>query len=69
MMDENRKLKIAMFSIIRNSIVMPEGFKRGKSLKEINRMAYDTMQTLLNEDLINWDMMGKAYEEGKNANK
>ena len=32
------KYKIALFMVIRNSIVMPKGIKLGKTEKEINKM-------------------------------
>lgn len=62
---ENEKLKVALFGAIRNRTVMPVGLKKGKSMQEINRMAYLTMQQLLEGDIIDWDRMGASYEEGK----
>lgn len=64
---EVRKIKIALFAACRNNLVLPVGLEKGKSMKEINKMSYDVMQTLLNGDLINWEMMEKQYKEGENA--
>ena len=59
------KYKIALFLIIRNSQVLPVGKKLGKTEKEINQMAYDTMQEVL--EMINYEAAEKLYEEGKDA--
>lgn len=58
------KYKIALFMVIRNSQVMPKGIKLGKSKKEINKMAYETMCEVLT--MIDYDKAKKEYEEGKN---
>lgn len=61
---ENEKLKVALFGVIRNSKVMPVGLAKGKSMKEINKMAVATTHELLNGDIIDWARMAKNYEEG-----
>lgn len=58
------KYKIALFMVIRNSQIMPKGIKLRKSKKEINKMAYETMCTVLT--MIDYDKAKKEYEEGKN---
>lgn len=61
---ENEKLKVALFGVVRNSKVMPVGLAKGKSMKEINKMAVATIHELLNGDIIDWARMAKSYEEG-----
>ena len=49
--------------VIRNSQVMPVGIKLGKSKKEINKKAYETMCEVIS--MIDYDKARKEYEEGK----
>lgn len=60
-----KKYKIALFMIIRNSMVMPKGIKLGKSEKEINKMTYETLCEVLT--MINFKTAEKMYEEGKSS--
>lgn len=57
------KYKIALFMVIRNSQVMPVGMELGKSKKEINKKAYETMCEVIS--MIDYDNARKEYEEGK----
>lgn len=57
-------MKVALFGVIRNSKVMPVGLAKGKSMKEINKMAVATVKELLDGDIIDWARMAKSYEEG-----
>lgn len=59
--------KIALFMVIRNSQVMPKGIKLGKSEKEINKMAYETMCEVLT--MIDFERAKKIYEQGKKAHE
>lgn len=61
------KYKLALFMVIRNSMVMPEGKKLGKTDKEINKISYDTMCSLLT--MIDYNKVKKFYEEGKDERK
>lgn len=61
------KYKLALFMVIRNSMVMPQGIKLGKTYKEINKMSYETMCSLLT--MIDYDQAEKFYEEGKSERK
>lgn len=61
------KYKLALFMVIRNSKVMPQGIKLGKTDKEINEMSYETMCSVLN--MIDYDQAKKFYEEGKSERK
>ena len=61
------KYKLALFMVIRNSMVMPQGIKLGKTDKEINEMSYETMCSLLT--MIDYDQAKKFYEEGKSERK
>ena len=38
-MSQEEKYKLALFAVIRNSAVMPQGVKLGKTMHEINTMA------------------------------
>lgn len=62
-MTNEEKYKIAAFMIIRNSKVLPEGLKRGKSMKEINQMSRQTLQSVM--QMIDFDAAKKLYEEGR----
>lgn len=57
--------KIALFMIIRNSQVMPKGIELGKSEKEINKMAYETMCEVLT--MIDFKRAEEIYRNGKQA--
>ena len=63
---ENR-YKLALFMVIRNFKIMPEGIKLGKTDKEINEMTYQTMQEVMN--MINYDKAEELYKEGKGERK
>ena len=61
------KYKLALFMVIRNSMVMPQGIKLGKTYKEINEMSYETMCSVLT--MIDYDRAEKFYKEGKSERK
>lgn len=58
-----RKYKIALFMVIRNSSVLPNGLALRKTEKEINKMSYETLCEVLLS--INFKVAEKMYEEGK----
>lgn len=53
--------------VIRNSLVMTRGIIKGKTMKEINEMSYETMCSVLT--MIDYDQAKKFYEEGKDGRK
>ena len=59
--------KIALFMIVRNSQVMPKGIELGKSDKEINKMAYETMCEVLT--MIDFKRAEEIYKQGKKAHE
>lgn len=61
------KYKLALFMVIRNSSVMPQGIKLGKTNKEINEMSYETMCSLLT--MIDYNKAEEFYKEGKDGRK
>ena len=61
------KYKLALFMVIRNSSVMPKGVKLGKTEKEINKMSYETMCSVLT--MIDYNKAEKIYKEGRDARK
>jgi hypothetical protein len=62
-MTELEKMQVALFTVIRNSKVLPVGIAKGKSLQEINKMSYETMQECIK--MIDFDLAMKSYQEGK----
>lgn len=58
-----KKYKIALFMVIRNSMVMPKEIKLGKSEKEINKMAYKTMCEVIT--MIDFNRANEIYEQAK----
>lgn len=62
-----RKYKIALFMIIRNSIVMPKGKLLGKTEREINQMSYDTLCEVLL--ITDFKAAERMYKEGKGDRK
>lgn len=61
------KYKLALFMVIRNSMVMPQGIKLAKTDKQINEMSYETMCSVLT--MINYNQAEKFYKEGKSERK
>lgn len=59
--------KIALFMVIRNLQVMPKGIELGKSDKEINKMAYETMCEVLT--MIDFKRAEEIYRQGKKAHE
>ena len=59
------RYKTALFMIIKNSRVMSQGIKLGKSEKEINKMAYETMCEVLT--MIDFKRAEEIYRQGKEA--
>ena len=62
-MSKEEKYKLALFLVIRNSKVMPDGDEMGMSLEEINKMSYLTMQKVLNN--IDYEKVKEIYEEAE----
>lgn len=62
-MTELEKMQVALFTVIRNSKVLPVGILKEKSMKEINKMSYATMQECIK--WIDFDLAMKSYQEGK----
>lgn len=58
-------LRIVLFMVARNNMVLPTGLKLGKSMEEINRMSYDVMLRLIEDDFIDFEMAKKSYLQGK----
>lgn len=58
-------LRMVLFMVARNNVVLPTGLKLGKSMEEINRMSYDVMLRLIEDDFIDFEMAKKSYLQGK----
>ena len=63
--DESERMRLALFTLIRNNTVLPAGLKLGKPMEEINRMSYDVMLRLIEDDFIDFEMAKKSYLQGK----
>ena len=61
------KYKIALFMVIRNSQTIPKGIELGKSEKEINKMAYETMCEVLT--MLDFKRAEEIYRQGKKAHE
>lgn len=61
---EKDKLEATLFTVVRNSIVLPVGLRRGKSQKEITDMTFDTMKEL--QAQIDYKAVKKIMEDNKN---
>lgn len=61
-MSNEEKYKLALFMVIRNSKIMPQGLRLGKSMTEINHMAVQTMSRVI--EIIDYDNAAKSFEEG-----
>ena len=46
-MSQEEKYKLALFAVIRNSTVMPQGIKLGKTMHEINTIAVVVMANIM----------------------
>lgn len=67
MPDNENKYKLALFMIIRNSIVLPKGLRFCRTEKEINQMSYKTMNEVLR--MIDFEKASKMYKEGESASE
>lgn len=55
-----RKYKLALFAVIRNSTVMPQGVKLGKTMHEINTMAVAVMANIM--ESCDFEKLKESYE-------
>lgn len=59
-MSQEEKYKLALFAVVRNSTVMPQGVKLGKTMREINTMTVVTMANIM--DSCNFERLKESYE-------
>ena len=62
-MTNEEKYKLTAFLVVRNTKVLPVGLAKGKSMQEINQMARDTLESIMN--MIDFDVVKKHYEEAE----
>lgn len=64
-MTQEEKYKLALFAVIRNSSVMPQGIKLGKkkTMHEINTMTIAVMANIM--ESCDFEKLKAAYEDGK----
>ena len=58
-------LRMVLFMVARNNVVLPAGLKFGKPMEEINRISYGAMLRLIEDDFIDFEMAKKSYLQGK----
>ena len=61
MITQEEKYKLALFAVVRNSKVMPEGLRRGKSMSEINAMSTETVSQIIQS--LNFEALKQSWEE------
>ena len=59
-MSQEEKYKLALFAVIRNSTVMPQGVKLGKTMHEINTMTVAVMANIM--ELCDFEKLKESYE-------
>lgn len=62
-MDNEEKLKLALFMVVRNSKVLPKGIELGKTNAEISIKTKETMNEILK--MINFEKAKELYELGR----
>ena len=62
-MSQEEKYKLALFAVIRNSTVMPQGVKLGKTMHEINTMAVAVMANIM--ESCDYEKLKESYESGR----
>lgn len=53
--------KLALFGVIRNNTVMPDGVSQGMSMEEINKMSKETLFEVM--QMFNFDRLREIYGE------
>ena len=59
-MSQEEKYKLALFAVVRNSKVMPQRVKLGKTMHEINTMTVVVMTNIM--DSCNFERLKESYE-------
>jgi len=59
-MSQEEKYKLALFAVVRNSKVMPQSVKLGKTMHEINTMTVVVMTNIM--DSCNFERLKESYE-------
>lgn len=62
-MNDEEKYKLALFMVVRNSIVMQVGLVYGKSMLDINKISIKTCEKIIAS--IDFEATRKDYESGK----
>ena len=58
--DIEKMKRLALFAVIRNSTVMPQGVKLGKTMHEINTMAVAVMANIM--ESCDFEKLKESYE-------
>ena len=59
-MSQEEKYKLAFFAVVRNSKVMPQSVKLGKTMHEINTMAVVVMANIM--ESCDFERLKESYE-------
>lgn len=62
--EKYEKVVLALFGVVRNGTVMPIGIRKGKTMKEINKMTVETMKEIIDGDVIDYQRIRRSYLEG-----
>lgn len=63
-MSQEEKYKLALFAVIRNSTVMPQDVKLGKTMHEINTMSVAVMAKIM--EPCDYENLKESYESVSN---
>lgn len=61
---ETNKIMVAFFGTVRNSTILEQGLKEGKSMQEINTLTIATLNQILNGGIIDFENMRESYNQG-----
>lgn len=59
-MSQEEKYKLALFAVVRNSIVMPQSIKLGKTIHEINTMTVVVMTNIM--ESCDFESLKESYK-------
>mgnify|MGYP000069726326 FL=1 len=59
-MSQEEKYKLALFAVVRSSIVMPQSVRLGKTMHEINTMTVVTMANIM--ESCDFERLKESYE-------
>lgn len=61
---ETNKIMVAFFGTVRNSTILEQGLKEGKSMQEINTLTIAKLNEILKGGIIDFENMRESYNQG-----